>query len=165
MDSPTVTAAVSFIYSRGIPAFIIFVGFAVAAFVTEKLILRAVKKMDERRTLVIRFVGRSAKYVLLAVGVISALGTMGVDVSAVIAGLGLTGFALSLALKDAVSNLIAGILIIVYTPFTVGDKIKVAGVEGRVEEINLRYVSLRLDNGALTLIPNSKVLTEVVHLR
>ena len=51
-------------------------------------------------------------------------GTVGVDVSALVAGLGLAGFAIGFALRDAVSNTLAGVLVLMYQPFRVGDDIK-----------------------------------------
>jgi small-conductance mechanosensitive channel len=88
---------------------------------------------------------------------------MGVNVSALVASLGLTGFALGFALKDALSNLLAGALILIYQPFRCGDTIKVAGCEGEVTEINLRYTILRGD-GKTHLIPNATLYTNTVDI-
>ena len=66
--------------------------------------------------------GETLFYVVIAIGLVTGFGTMGIDVSALIAGLGLSGFALGFALRDAVSNLIAGVLILLYRPFSYGDK-------------------------------------------
>src|SRR5262249_2389900 len=76
------------------------------------------------------------------------------DVSALVAGLGLTGFALGFALKDIVSNALSGILVLVYRPFRLLDSIKVTDLEGAVTEINLRYTVLEA-GGKIILIPNS----------
>src|SRR3546814_5515248 len=65
-----------------------------------------------------------------------------------IAGLGLTGFALGLAVKDAVANLISGVLILLYRPFGYGSTIIVSGIagaEGRVVSIDLRYTTLETE--------------------
>lgn len=104
-------------------------------------------------------------YTLIILGVISALGTIGINISALVASLGLTGFALGFALKDAVSNLIAGVLIILYEPFELGDWISIAGRQGVVESVNFRYISLRSDEEKEVLIPNSMVFTSVVEKR
>ena len=71
----------------------------------------------------IRLLGKAIKNILLLIGVISALGTIGIDISAMVAGLGLTGFALGFALKDILSNLISGVLILLYEPFKLNDSI------------------------------------------
>jgi len=99
---------------------------------------------------------------LLLFGFISAFGTLGVDVGAMIASLGLVGFALGFALKDLLSNFLAGLLILIYNPFVRGDHINVSGNEGKVVEVNLRYTVLQTDEKKI-LIPNSTLfITPVI---
>ena len=73
----------------------------------------------------------------------------------------MSGFALGFALKDALSNLLAGALILIYRPFRKGDKISVSGGEGEVVEVNFRYTVL-LDSANTYLIPNSTLLTNLI---
>jgi small-conductance mechanosensitive channel len=94
-------------------------------------------------------------------GIITALGTMGINVGAMIAGLGLTGFALAFALQDIVSSTLAGILLLVFRPFSVGHLIRVSGNEGIVSDINLRYTRLNNDGNTI-LIPNSTLFKEAI---
>ncbi len=108
-------------------------------------------------------VARSARVTLLGLGTVTALGTLGIDVSALVAGLGLTGFALGFALRDVISNVLAGALLLVYRPFTVGDHIKVSGMEGRVSDIDLRYTTLEAE-GTRILIPNASLFTNAITL-
>lgn len=102
-----------------------------------------------------------AETTLILFGSVTALDTMGVDVGALIAGLGLAGFAIGFAFKDLLSNFMAGFLILLYHPFVRGDKISVSGNEGVVMEINLRYTILNSE-GKKVLIPNSTLFTNVV---
>lgn len=95
-------------------------------------------------------------YVILVLGVLSGLSTMGVDIAPIIAGLGLGGFALGFALRDALSNLLSGVLIIIYQPFKEGDIISVSGCEGTVAETNLRYTVLESDHERF-MLPNSLI--------
>jgi small-conductance mechanosensitive channel len=96
-------------------------------------------------------------YVIFVFGVFTGLGTMGIDMTPILAGLGLGGFALGFAFRDALSNLLAGIMILIYKPFEEKDTISVVGCEGKVMEINLRYTVL--DGGDQTfMIPNSLIL-------
>jgi small-conductance mechanosensitive channel len=100
---------------------------------------------------------------LLLFGAVTALGTMGVNVSALVAGLGLTGFALGFAMKDILSNLMSGVLILLYRPFGVNDHITVTGLDGLMTDIDLRYT--RLEKGDQTfLIPNSLLITNTIGL-
>ena len=78
-----------------------------------------------------------------------------------LAGLGLTGFALGFALRDAVSNLLAGVLILIFRPFHVGSDIKVAGYSGTVLAIDLRYTTLAGD-GDHVLVPNKTMYSSPI---
>lgn len=137
--------------------------FWLAGGLLRKFILRLSQTADFHRRSILRLTGRIATITLLAFGTVTALGTMGINVSALVAGLGLTGFALGFALKDVLSNLIAGILILLYRPFTLNDYIAVAGQEGVVTEIDLRYTTLER-NGQKFLIPNSVLFTNSIVL-
>ena len=129
---------------------------------------RGLKRVVERMARLRRFdpgltsyLGQLAGITLLVVGAVSALGTMGVDVSALVAGLGLTGFALGFALKDTISNALSGILVMIYRPFHIGDLISFTDLEGTVREINLRYTVLEAEDKTI-LIPNSSLFTNPV---
>lgn len=114
-----------------------------------------------RKNRVYRLFASSINIAGFLVGLISALGTLGVNVNALIAGLGLTGLALGLALKDLVSNFIAGLMIILYSPFELNEELEVSGVSGRVVDMDLRYVSIETETEKV-LIPNSSFLNSVV---
>ena len=101
------------------------------------------------------------KNIMLIVGLITALGTLGVNISAIVAGLGLTGFAFGFAFKDMLSNFISGVLIFIYEPFKLGDTIEVEGKTGKVIDINLRYVTIETENQNV-LIPNSISVSKVI---
>ena len=104
-----------------------------------------------------------ARISLLVLGLITALGTLGVNITGIVAGLGLTGFALGFALKDSIANLLAGVLILLYRPFDVGDHIDVSGFAGRVLTVNLRYTELDAGEQCV-LVPNSKLLTDPIRV-
>lgn len=109
----------------------------------------------------VNLMGQTSKTAMLIFGLVSALGTLGIDVGAMIAGLGLVGFALGFALKDLLSNFLAGFLILLYNPFVRGDRIKVGVNEGQVVEINMRYTVLQAD-GRKVLIPNANLFSDAV---
>ena len=98
---------------------------------------------------------------IFAIGGIVALGTLGIDVSALVAGLGLTGLAIGLALKEIISNMLAGIMVIVYKPFKHNDRIAVTTFEGRVVEINLRFTTLEAGDKRI-YVPNAMVISNAV---
>ena len=105
---------------------------------------------------------RAYYYTVLSFGLITALSTTGLNVSALITGLGLTGFALGFALKDVLSNLLSGIMLLLYRPFHLGDNITMGQYTGTIQMIRMRDTILRDDEGRIIVIPNSKLITEVV---
>jgi small conductance mechanosensitive channel len=134
--------------------------FWIAAKTTEFLIRRIRNRMPHN-TALLALLGRITKISIVIFGVATALGTMGINVSALVAGLGLTGFALGFAFKDVLSNLLAGILILLFRPFGIDDQISVTGLEGRVVSIDLRYTVLQQPD-KLVLIPNSNLFTNPI---
>jgi small-conductance mechanosensitive channel len=113
-------------------------------------------------TSVVLLLSRLYYYSVLVFGVITALGTAGLDVRALVAGLGLTGFALGFALKDVLSNFVAGAMLLAYRPFHIGDLIEMGEFAGRIESIRIRDTLVRAEDGRLVIIPNTKLITEVV---
>ncbi len=138
----------------------ILLAFWVAAKVAELLVLRIRRRMPHNTGL-LQLLGRTLKIAILMFGFATALGTMGVNVSALVAGLGLTGFALGFAFRDVLSNLLAGILLLLFRPFGIDDEISVAGLEGRVINIDLRYTVLQQPDKTI-LIPNSNLFTNPI---
>lgn len=139
---------------------LIFVVFLIAAKIIKTIITNSAKRLKLDGTLTSLF-ARTSSITLIVFGVITALGTLGVDVSALVAGLGLTGFAIGFALKDTISNLLSGVLILLYRPFEIGNRIKIAGYEGTVVSIDLRYTELNFEEHKI-LIPNSKLFTDPI---
>lgn len=105
--------------------------------------------------------GSDGEVSLQVFGAVTARGTAGVDVRALVAGLGLTRFALGFAFRDVLSNVLAGVLILMYPPFRRGQRIAVTGREGTVKEIDLRYTLLESEEKTI-LIPNSSLFTNPI---
>jgi small conductance mechanosensitive channel len=101
-------------------------------------------------------------YSVWAVGWVVALGTLGIDPASLVAGLGVTTIALGFALKDLLSNLASGFLILTTRPFRLGDQITVKEYEGTVERIDLRATLLRTYDHRLVIIPNADLYTATV---
>jgi small-conductance mechanosensitive channel len=101
-------------------------------------------------------------YSVWGVGVIVALDVAGVDVRSMATGLGLGGVALGFALKDILSNLVSGLLILVSHTFEIDDQIVVGNTEGTVERIEVRATHIRTYDGRLVLVPNGEVFTSRV---
>jgi small-conductance mechanosensitive channel len=138
---------------------LVFSAFVAAAVIGRSLVRRLVRRTEVPKQPLVRLAADTLFYVVLVFGLISGLGTMRIDVSALVASLGLTGFALGFALRDAVSNLIAGVLILLYEPFSVSNTISVGTNRGVVAEINLRYTVLRTETGTMIYVPNSTMFS------
>jgi small-conductance mechanosensitive channel len=133
------------------------------ASVLGRLLVRLGSTLSDSKRHVVRLGATTCRVGVLTLGLITGLGTMGINVSALVAGLGLIGFALGFALKDALSNFLAGVLLLIYQPFTNGDWVSVAGCEGQVAEINLRYTVIRREKDTY-LVPNSILFTTTIRV-
>jgi len=140
--------------------FVFFIFFLFATFLP-KIILKVSYKIDKSHSHIYDILSKIIRLAILVIGVITAIGTAGVNVSALIASLGLTGFALGFALKDSLSNTLAGFIILFYKPFEISDHVNILGKDGTVVSIDLRYTTLQAKEQRI-LIPNSSMLSTVV---
>ena len=138
----------------------IFLFFWLSGIFSQFLIIRIANKRGLNKQLLL-LIGKIAKIGLMIFGLITSLGTFGINISALVAGLGLTGFALGFALKDVVSNLIAGSIILLHRPFKINDRIIVVGHEGKVIKIDLRYTTIESEDKKI-LLPNSILFTKEI---
>lgn len=130
-----------------------------------RIVRRMIRKAAPRvkaDTHAVLLVARLVYGAIFVLGVIAALATAGVNWAALATSLGLTGFALGFALKDAISNYLAGLLILFYRPFKIGDRVKVSNITGAVREIRVRDTIIIDDNGLKTIIPNASVFGNVI---
>lgn len=119
-------------------------------------------KLDLDVTLRILLV-RMARIVVLGLFAILALQNLGVELLPLIAGLGVAGAGLALAMQGVLSNLAAGLTIIFTRPFRVGEYISIAGEEGQVEVISLFNTILSHPDLSRVIIPNRKIAGEILH--
>ncbi|MCZ6803213.1 MAG: mechanosensitive ion channel [Proteobacteria bacterium] len=145
---------------RVIGVVVIIVVFVILAKIIKRIITSTAErlKLDGNLT---SLLARTSSITFTIFGFVTALGTLGINVSALVAGLGLTGFALGYAMKDTISNLLSGVLILLYRSFEIGNRIKASGYEGIVVSIDLRYTELDSE-GNKVLIPNSKLFTDPI---
>lgn len=102
------------------------------------------------------------KTVLLTIGVVSALGKVGVDIAGLLTGLGVVGLTIGFAAKDTLSNMISGIFILWDRPFTIGDLVEIGGAYGRVDSITMRTTRVVTVDGRMLAIPNSEIVNKTV---
>ncbi|MEL7128133.1 MAG: mechanosensitive ion channel domain-containing protein [Pseudomonadota bacterium] len=107
-----------------------------------------------------RFLGSLVRYVILAFVFIAVLNRFGVETTSIVALLGAAGLAVGLALQGAMSNLAAGVMLMIFRPYKVGQFIDAGGTFGNVEEITLFTTILRTFDHQQIIIPNSKIWGE-----
>lgn len=102
------------------------------------------------------------KILLLFITVMVVAGSLGVDVSSLLAVLGVAGLAVSLALQDSLANLASGINILLTKPFVVGDYVTAGSYSGTVQEIRIGYTKLVTPENQVIMIPNRTVTASVI---
>jgi len=108
------------------------------------------------------FLGSLARWAVIAVTVIVVLGQFGVETTSLIALVGAAGLAIGLALQGTLSNLAAGVMLLVFRPFKVGDFVTSGGHSGTVNEVSLFTTRLISPDNILTIVPNGDVWSSTV---
>jgi small conductance mechanosensitive channel len=106
---------------------------------------------------------RIVRLVVLGLFAIMALQNLGVELLPLIAGLGVAGAGIALAMQGVLSNIVAGLTIIFTKPFRVGEYISIVGVEGGVETIGVFKTTLNHPDLSKVVIPNRKIVGEILH--
>lgn len=106
---------------------------------------------------------RLARLVVLGLFLIMALQNLGVDLLPLVAGLGVVGAGIALAMQGVLGNLAAGFIIIFTRPFRVGEYVSMVGVEGEVEAIDLFSTRLSHPDRSIVVVPNRKIVGEILH--
>ena len=109
-----------------------------------------------------RIIVATASRVVVAIGLLVALSQIGVNVTALLAGLGIVGFILGFALQETLGNFAAGAMILFYHTFDVGDVIEAAGVSGRVDQMNLVSTTILTFDNQTLIVPNSRIWGNVI---
>jgi small conductance mechanosensitive channel len=140
---------------------IVIAGVFVARWV-DKLLLRGLNKR-EMEPPVKMLISRIVKLLVFGFALVIALGTAGVDVIALVAGIGVAGVGVGLAMQGVLSNMVAGLNIIFTKPYRVGEYIEIAGVQGQVTAIELSTTTLLHGDLSKVVVPNRKIVGEIVH--
>ena len=106
---------------------------------------------------------RVSRLIVVGLFLVMALQNLGVDLLPLIAGLGVAGAGVALAMQGVLGNLVAGLTIIFTRPFRVGEYVSMIGVEGRVESIDLFSTRLSHPDHSIVVVPNRKIVGEILH--
>lgn len=136
-------------------AILIFVvGFLLARFARKK-ISKIIGKKDE---ILGNFISQVISIGILIISIVTALANMGIQTGSILAVLGTIGVAIALALKDSLSSIAGGIILIVLRPFRKNDTIEIGAITGNVEGINLFNTMIRMPDDKLAILPNRNVV-------
>jgi len=136
-------------------AIILIVGY-VAIRLINRYVAHFFRKVDFDRTLEI-FIEKTVRIFLWIILLIIVLSNFGFNVTGFVAGLGAMGIIIGFATKDVLSNLAAGIFILVNKPFKVGESVEVVKIKGVVKEIGISSCIITTDEKEYVTIPNAKI--------
>lgn len=113
-------------------------------------------------TTVVGFVAQIVRVVIIIIGLIAVLQRLGVQTTSIIAVLGAASLAVGLALQGTLSNVAAGVMLLILRPYRVGDVVDIGGAAGSVQKLDLFTTQLSNANNHKIVVPNSKVLGDVI---
>ena len=140
---------------------IVFIGWTIAAWLGRRVrkIGLAQKHLDDT---LFNFLGSIVRYVILGFTGLIVLNTFGVQTTSVVAAVGAAGLAIGLALQGTLSNVAAGVMLILFRPLKIGDFVSVAGKMGTVRDVTLNFTELADLSNVQVIIPNSEVWGNVI---
>jgi small conductance mechanosensitive channel len=148
--------------------FILVVGWMIARFLY-LLIVRACERSGRLDLTITYFLANVARYATLVFTFVAVLTTFGIETTSFVAVLGALGLAVGLALQGTLSNFAAGIMLVLFRPFHIGDQIETTGIAGQVVSgttrmINLFFTEIDTDDNVRVIIPNGMLWGQVVRV-
>ncbi len=130
-----------------------------------KLVVRAVGKVMQKQGVdktLETFICNLVQASLMIVIVIAAIGAIGIQTTSFIAIFGAAGLAIGLSLQGSLSNFAAGVLIVLFRPYRVGDFIEAAGIMGSVEQVQILTTILKTGDNKQIIVPNSQIMNSII---
>lgn len=125
------------------------------------LLAKLLKKNNVELTLV-NFLTNLIYYTLVVLVVVAAVGRLGVNTTSFLTIIGAAGLAIGLALKDSLSNFAAGVMLVLFRPFTIGDVVSTAGITAKVEKISIFNTLFCTADNQLVIVPNNKIISDII---
>ena len=138
--------------------------YVIGKWVAKKVANFARKLMEGREAdpTLVNFLCNIIYAVLLVAVILAALDTVGLPVTSLLAVVGAAGLAIGLALKDSLGNFAAGVMLVMFRPFSKGDVVEVAGVAGKVDEVRIFSTILTTADNKQITIPNGQVAADTI---
>jgi small conductance mechanosensitive channel len=125
------------------------------------LLAKILAKNNVDQTL-INFLANLTYYTLVVLVVVAAAGRLGINTTSFLTIIGAAGLAVGLALKDSLSNFAAGVMLVLFRPFAIGDVVSVAGITAKVENINIFNTHFCSPDNQLIIVPNNKIISDII---
>ena len=142
-------------------AVIMLIFWALAAFV-RRIVRRAAEKSNRFSELLEQFMIKISFRAMMLVGLLVALATVGINVAALLTVIGGASFIIAFALQDTLSNFAAGVMLLIYRPFDVGDSVEVDGVFGTIGQVSLVSTTIKTFDNKVVLVPNKNVWGQII---
>lgn len=140
----------------------------IAGWMSARIVYAAIVRLCEQSSRVDRtiavFLANGARYAVLIFTFVAVLTTFGIATTSFVAVLGAISIAIGLALQGTLSNLAAGMMLVLFRVFRIGDRIEAGGVIGVTRVINLFYTEIDTDENLRVVIPNGKLWGEIVRI-
>jgi small conductance mechanosensitive channel len=127
-----------------------------------RIVRQGVKRMKNASALLKDFFVMIARQTVFLIGVVMAIGALGINVGPVLAAIGGIAFIIGFALQGTLSNFASGVMILLYRPYDVGSVVNVAGVSGIVESMTLVSTSIKTFDNQLIIVPNNSIWGDVI---
>lgn len=137
----------------------------VAGWILSKWAYRLCLRLGRRSQLdeaLARFLAAICQYAVLAIAVIAALGKVGIQTTSLVALVGAAGLAVGLALQGNLSHFASGVMLLLFRPFTLGDRVTIGGTMGVVKDIGLFATSMNTASNERVIIPNGSITSSAI---
>ncbi|MBD3840675.1 MAG: mechanosensitive ion channel [Campylobacterales bacterium] len=144
-------------YKIALAIIIFFVGKKLASWVTE-LLVKTVAKSNSVDVTLENFLRSVVYSILIVVVILASLAQLGIETTSFVAILGAAGLAIGLAFKDTLSNISAGVMLMIFRPIKIGEFVETAGISANVESINIFHTTFKTGDNKLIIVGNAKVI-------
>ena len=142
---------------------------AVLIFIVGKWLARRISnllsKLLEKNNVdlaLVSFLTHLTYYALIVLVLVAVAGRLGINTASFLTVIGAAGLAVGLALKDSLSNFAAGVMIVLFRPFTIGDVVSTAGITAKVEKITIFNTMFCSPDNQLIIVPNNKIISDII---
>lgn len=155
------TVGVAVLVNVALAALILVVGMFMAGFISRRVRKWAVDHPKIDTTLAV-FFASIVRYLIVAVVIIAVLTRFGVETTSLVAALGAMTLAIGLALQGTLSNVAAGVMIVFFRPYKIGDFVDIGGASGTVRDITLFFTELTTPDNRQVIVPNAQSWGQVI---